>query len=157
MHKSKRIKGRSIDKASLILGLAFFCAFLFSPSNLLTQDLTHIHAYRDQHKIEYDDQIVQPQFPGGLSAWRKFIKKNANYPEISKQSDKQTTLGFWVMPDGRIDSIKVVRSINTAIDKESIRLLKLSSPWLPASRNGQTISSRQSIRVTPYYSVKSNY
>lgn len=89
------------------------------------------------------------EYPGGFSEWKKFIKKNAKYPYVPNSGAPSTILGFKVLADGKIDSIKVIRSSKLEIDTEAIRLLKLSSPWKPATLENKAISCSMSIRMFP--------
>ena len=79
-----------------------------------------------------------PQFPGGEAALLKYIRSHVNYPE---SSDSQATviLQFVVETDGSIGQAKVIRSVDEALDKEAIRVIKTLPKFTPGRQNGQPV------------------
>lgn len=79
-----------------------------------------------------------PQFPGGEAALLKYITSHLNYPE---SSDSQATviLQFVVETDGSIGQAKVIRSVDEALDKEAIRVIKSLPKFTPGYQNGQPV------------------
>ena len=147
------LKGRSIKKASLILGLAFFIATSLTQNEGMAQDFEQIEELtKAQGTICYFSPSAGD--PGGFNKWKEFIEKNSKFPYVPNPGRAATILGFKVLANGIIDSVKVIRSSNQEIDAESVRLLKLSSPWKPAMFENKAISCRMSIRIIPYHSKK---
>lgn len=79
-----------------------------------------------------------PQFPGGEAALLKYIMSHVNYPE---GSDSQATviLQFVVETDGSIGQAKVIRSVDEALDKEAIRVIKSLPKFTPGYQDGQPV------------------
>ena len=84
-----------------------------------------------------------PKFPGGDQALFMFLGKTIRYPAAAYRAGKQgvVLLSFIVQADGVIKDIKVVASQGKALDKESIRVVKLMPPWLPALSNGEPVAT----------------
>jgi TonB family protein len=75
----------------------------------------------------------QPQFPGGLEAFGKFLSANIRYPKEDRESNisGRVICSFIVEADGTLTDIKAVRSPSDAMAKEAVRVLMLSPKWQP--------------------------
>ena len=86
---------------------------------------------------------VQPEYPGGATKMREFIGRNLKYPKEARKSDVQGTViaEFWVNTDGKIERIKIIRSIGYGTDEEVIRILKKMPRWKPAQFRGKATAT----------------
>lgn len=82
-----------------------------------------------------------PEFPGGMTAWAKYLNKNLQYPAIARENEIQgrVTVSFVVEKNGEITNIKVLRGIGAGCDEEAIRVIKKSPLWKPGKQNGKTV------------------
>ncbi|QEK51646.1 energy transducer TonB [Pedobacter aquae] len=82
-----------------------------------------------------------PEFPGGMTAWAKYLNKNLQYPAIARENEIQgrVTVSFVVERNGEITNIKVLRGIGAGCDEEAIRVIKKSPLWKPGKQNGKTV------------------
>jgi TonB family protein len=83
-----------------------------------------------------------PQFPGGHDTLIHFIAKNIHYPIVSyygSHNGGKVFCQFVVEKDGNISDIAIIRSLDTAYDKEAIRVLKLLPKFIPGKQNGQVV------------------
>ena len=77
------------------------------------------------------------EFPGGLSAFSRFLSKNLRAPADLEPGVKKTVLvQFKVDIDGKISEIVILNSAGENYDKEVIRVLKKMPAWKPAVQNG---------------------
>lgn len=76
---------------------------------------------------------VTPEFPGGESALRAFIKNNMVYPvEAIKDSFQgKVYVTFIVTKTGKIENAEIARGIHPVLDKEAIRVVSLMPDWKP--------------------------
>jgi protein TonB len=81
---------------------------------------------------------VKPEFPGGITAFYKFIGANYKTPDVAGLKGK-LIVAFVVDKDGSLTDIKVLRDIGFGTGTEAVRVLKLSPKWIPAEQNGQTV------------------
>lgn len=97
-----------------------------------------------------------PQFPGGIIEFHKYVKNNQVYPILAKSSniEGKVTLSFEILADGTVNenSVKVMNSPSELLNKEAIRLITNSPPWIKATRSkeGETpirINSRTSLPI----------
>lgn len=87
-----------------------------------------------------------PSYPGGEAALAKFLQENIRYPDSAKQNGIEGTvyIEFTIDTNGVLDNFTVRRGIADypAFGEEAIRVLKLSSPWLPGKGMDKTTKVR---------------
>lgn len=82
-----------------------------------------------------------PDFPGGLEAFGRYLGKNIHYPAVARENNVQgkVYLQFVVEKDGSLTDIKVLRSLGSGTDEEAVRVLKSSPKWKPGIQNGRPV------------------
>ncbi|MEO6149206.1 MAG: TonB family protein [Mucilaginibacter sp.] len=90
-----------------------------------------------------------PEFPGGLSAFGKYLSNNIKYPAVARENNVQgrVFLTFVVEKDGALTDIKVLRSLGSGTDEEAIRVLKKSPKWKPGIQNGRPVRVQYNIPI----------
>jgi len=80
--------------------------------------------------VDYEDT---PEFQGGESALRAFIKNNMIYPlEAIKDSlQGKVYVTFVVTKTGKIENAEIARGIHPLLDNEAIRVVSLMPDWKP--------------------------
>lgn len=89
-------------------------------------------------------------FQGGdLETFRAWILQNLKYPENAAKKGIQgkVILSFVIEADGKINEIKVLRSVDSALDEEAIRVIKSSPDWMPGRHGGKTIAQQFTIPI----------
>lgn len=86
-------------------------------------------------------QIVEemPQFPGGPSAFIKWLTKNLRYPLAAKRQkiEGKVMAHFIVEPDGSVSDIRIIQSLHPACDNEARRVLTMMPKWKAGIMNKQ--------------------
>jgi len=82
-----------------------------------------------------------PEFPGGHSAFIKFLSRNLKYPGIAveKGIEGKVLISFIIEKNGRLSNIKILRGIGYGCDEEAIRVLEKSPEWKPGIQNKQKV------------------
>jgi protein TonB len=98
---------------------------------------------------------VEASYPGGESAWKKFLERNLRadapmkeVPRKTKYFEQTAICQFIVCKDGSICDIKVVNKVLASIKKEVERVIKLSGNWVPAQQDGRTVKAYRKQPVT---------
>ena len=75
-----------------------------------------------------------PAFPGGDEQLFKFIFQNLQYPSIcgDAQIQGKVILRFVVKANGEIGKVEVIRSVDSVLDREAIRVVKMLPSFVPA-------------------------
>lgn len=94
-----------------------------------------------QKKPEIEAISSDPEFPGGMSAWIRFLQRNLQVPAELEAGDHKTVLvRFEVAVDGKVTGFEVLQSAGKSYDNEVIRALKKMPQWKPALQNGYPVS-----------------
>ena len=108
----------------------------------------------DEPKVEeqkvFDVVEQMPEFPGGQAELLKWISEHIKYPAVAEENGIQgrVVATFVVERDGSVTDVKVVRSIDPALDKEAIRVLKQMPKWIPGKQNGSAVRVKYTVPVT---------
>ncbi len=76
----------------------------------------------------------KPKFQGGdQNDFTKWVFNNIVYPEIAKENGVQgrVYLQFTVDKDGSVKNVKVLRGVDSSLDKEAVRVVSSSPKWEP--------------------------
>ena len=76
----------------------------------------------------------KPKFQGGdQNDFTKWVFNNIVYPEIAKENGVQgrVILQFTVDKDGSVKNVKVLRGVDSSLDKEAVRVVSSSPKWEP--------------------------
>ncbi len=82
-----------------------------------------------------------PEFPGGMEAFSKFLRKNLRYPHQAQEAEVggKVFVSFIVEKDGQLTDIKIVRGIGHGCDEEAERVLSKSPQWKPGLQNSTPV------------------
>jgi periplasmic protein TonB len=92
----------------------------------------------------YTKAYIEASFPGGDSAWLKFLNHNLKYPDDAVNNEIHGTVivKFLVDTAGNISDIKAISGpTKGGLREESVRVITLSGKWIPAQQNGHAIQS----------------
>lgn len=89
-------------------------------------------------------QLVEekPSFNGGdANEFSKWVNSRLVYPEIAKENGVQgrVTLQFTVNADGSVSNVKVLRGVDSALDKEAVRVVSSSPKWKPGKQRDRAV------------------
>jgi len=89
----------------------------------------------------YTKVDVNPEFPGGLDGFYRFLGKNIRYPVEAREQYIQGTvvITFIVDENGAPGAFLVARSVRSDMDQEAIRVLRSSPKWKPGLYEGKPV------------------
>ncbi|CAM3605411.1 hypothetical protein FSS13T_21430 [Flavobacterium saliperosum S13] len=93
---------------------------------------------------------VQPQYPGGISAFLKTVGKNFKTPEVDEGiKTLQVMVYFVIEKDGSLSNIRVTRDPGYSLGKEATRVLNnMKTKWSPGYKNGQPVRTAYNLPIT---------
>ena len=103
--------------------------------------------YIGDEEEEEGDIVYRPdkvaQFPGGMESLKSFLQKNICYPPkaIEKGINGIVVVKFHVNKHGDISDVEVVRSIDSLLDSEAVRVVTSMPRWIPAEWHGKAARS----------------
>ena len=94
----------------------------------------------------------EAEFPGGQTAWIKYLTANLNadIPIIKKAKNGTYTVivRFIVNKDGSISNIKAETNHGHGMEKEVVRVIKAGPNWVPAIQDGRKVRAYRRQPVT---------
>ena len=84
----------------------------------------------------------KPSFMGGdANAFSKWVNERLVYPEIAKENgvSGRVTLQFTVNTDGSVSNVKVLRGVDSSLDKEAVRVVSMSPKWTPGKQRDRAV------------------
>ena len=92
---------------------------------------------------------TMPYFPGGQELLLKYLAANIKYPASAVKAKKQgrVIVTFIVQKDGSITHAKIVRSIDSELDAEALRVVKGMPKWTPGTQFGKPVSVKYTLPV----------
>ncbi len=87
---------------------------------------------------------IESSYPGGSSAWMRYLNKTFRYPEEAQANEIQGTVvvQFIVDKEGNVSDVEVVSGpTGGGLRDEAIRVIKKSGKWEPAVQNGRKVKS----------------
>ena len=98
----------------------------------------------------YDVVEQMPCFPGGYQKMHEFIEKNLHYPKECAENGIQgrVIIAFVVERSGKLTNIRVVKSVNPALDKEALRIVNLMPKWIPGRQSYKEVRVKYIIPIS---------
>lgn len=93
---------------------------------------------------------TSPEFPGGKLALTKYLSANIRYPESARQNniEGKAVVRFVVCKDGSLCEGTIVKSVDSSIDKEVLRVVTAMPKWKPGTQNGEAVRVFYTLPVT---------
>jgi TonB family protein len=85
-----------------------------------------------------------PEYRFGLEGLKQYFDKHLVYPKEAKKKNIQGTVyvSFIVDSSGVLHDFIVREGVGYGCDEEAVRLLKGTSPWIPARKEGRPVAMR---------------
>lgn len=89
----------------------------------------------------FESVEIQPEPPGGMAAFRKWIGENYQYPSGAIDAGVKGTVqvSFVVEKDGSLTDVKVVRDLSYGTGDAAKKLLAKAKKWSPGIQNGRPV------------------
>ena len=89
----------------------------------------------------YDIVEQMPSFPGGLTALMNYLRTNTRYPAAAQKAgiEGRVIVFFIVEPNGSVSNVEIVRSVDTDLDQEALRVVRQMPKWKPGKQDGSTV------------------
>lgn len=124
-----------------------FVLFIFSiAATLLHAQVPTIQPGAPNDTNIYRFTEVMPKFPGGDSAFTKFLTDSLRYPKAEKKHKVQGTvyISFVIEKDGSISHLVVERGVENGpgLSEEAIRVFSSMPKWEPGTINGKPVRTK---------------
>jgi len=94
------------------------------------------------------DQL--PEFMGGHQGLMNYLTSNLKYPAKARENniEGRVIVKFVVCTDGSLCNEEIVRSIDSDMDQEVLRVVKAMPNWKPGKQNGVPVKTYYTLPVT---------
>ena len=105
---------------------------------------------KEEETKVFDVVEQMPSYPGGQSALFEYLNKSIKYPVVAEENGIQgrVIVSFIVERDGSITDVKVVKSVDSSLDKEAKRVVQSMPRWIPGKQNGSAVRVKYTLPVT---------
>ena len=97
----------------------------------------------DEESVPFQLVEEKPTFNGGdANEFSKWVNEHLEYPETAKENGIQgrVTLQFTVKADGSVSNVKVLRGVDSSLDKEAVRVVSSSPKWKPGRQRDNAVN-----------------
>lgn len=103
--------------------------------------------YNGEKVYEVVDKM--PIYPGGEKAMLQFLAQNIKYPVKAQEAGTQgrVHVAFTVDKKGNMAQFEVVRSVDSLLDAEALRVVSLMPKWTPGSKGGKNVNVRYTLPI----------
>lgn len=83
-----------------------------------------------------------PTYPGGITALYRYLQLKMRYPADAQRMRLEGTVhvSFTVDVNGMIRDVKVVKGLDTMLDKEAVYLVSTMPRWKPGRQDGKNVA-----------------
>jgi len=119
----------------------------FLPPKVTDKEIVEEEKMPTIEEVKQNDtgaETIEAEYPGGLEAMMKFLRKNMKYPAVARRMGVEGAVyvSFVIDREGNISDIQIVKGISAECDKEALRVVKLMPLWKPGKQNGKAVRSR---------------
>jgi periplasmic protein TonB len=105
----------------------------------------------DENKI-FEKVEVEAAFPGGESAWRKFLERNLRADVATENGAPAGQYTVWVQfvvdKEGNVSDVKALTTHGYGMEDEAVRVIKKGPQWKPAIQNGRNVKAYRKQPIT---------
>ncbi|ROT18060.1 TonB family protein [Muribaculaceae bacterium Isolate-110 (HZI)] len=104
----------------------------------------------DTDEVEIYNVVEQmPEFPGGQAALLKFIGDNLKYPkEMVGCFQGSVGVRFYVDTLGHVCDPQIVRGLDSALDREVLRVVRLFPDFIPGQHEGRKVNVYMNLPIS---------
>ncbi|WP_431243805.1 energy transducer TonB [Flavobacterium sp. P21] len=117
---------------------------------IMANEDTHKNKIQKEQEKEItaaiNDVERQPEFPGGILEFYKFVGKNFKTP--ADKIEGKIIVEFMIETDGSLSEFQVIKDLGFGVGDEAIRVLKLSPKWNPGIQKGQPVRVLYTLPIT---------
>jgi len=109
-------------------------------------------AAAEDYDKEFKTVQIEAKFPGGNSAWQKYLERNLNsnvpVDNGAPPANYTVIVSFLVDKQGNISEVQALNDPGYGTAQEAVRVIKKGPAWTPAVQNGRNVIYRQKQSIT---------
>ncbi|MEX1241936.1 MAG: TonB family protein [Cyclobacteriaceae bacterium] len=146
--QAKNVSPWKLGALSALFALLFTVFACSEDPNKNTQEIGS-----ESNKLEGDIFTIverQPEFEGGIGAFRSYIMNEIKYPLQARQAgvEGQVDVQFVVGKDGSLSDVRAIKGIGAGCDAEAVRVMQNAPRFKPGTQNGKPVFVRMVVPIT---------
>jgi protein TonB len=111
--------------------------------------IKEVEIIEEKADVIFDVVETQPNPPGGMSGWNKYLSDNLKYPTQARRMGVEGTVivVFVINTDGSIQDVEVLRGIGGGCDEEAVKIVKGAPKWEPGKQRGKAVRTRMRLPI----------
>ncbi|MFZ4262626.1 energy transducer TonB [Sphingobacterium sp. HJSM2_6] len=99
--------------------------------------------------LDFISVQVQPEYPGGIEAFRKFVQSNLVYPQSAIEAGVKgvVQVSFVIDKNGAITELNIDKDLSHGIGQAAVTAIKKAKKWEPAIQNGRKVPVKYSLPI----------
>jgi periplasmic protein TonB len=91
----------------------------------------------------------EPEYPGGITAFNSYIKRNLHYPDAARLMciNGKVYVSFVVDRDGRVTNVTALNCIGAGCESEAVRVVQRSKSWKPGTQHGRAVAVNYTVPI----------
>lgn len=140
MMKSKKSTRLSVLKYTLVVPVIAITTLAFNSREIKTTPEKTIQLQHTDEVYEKVDKM--PVFNGGQEGLMKYLVNEIKYPKQSQKDNVQgkVFIEFIVAKDGSVKDVKILKPVDSLLDKEATRVISGMPNWTPGEHKGKKVS-----------------
>jgi len=125
--------------------------------NLYTDSLgnTYLSDKTPSNKVLHTNKMIfnvvddMPKYPGGDEALRDYLQSSIEYPDVAIESniEGKVYVSFVVDTNGAVKYARVIRGVDTNLDKEALRVVNNMPTWIPGKQKGVPVNVNYTVPI----------
>lgn len=131
-----------------------FADFSSEPDDGLEIDFSQPIFQPKENDADKTDEIfiaveIMPEFPGGKQALISYLANNVKYPLIAQENGikGKVYVSFVIDELGNINDVDLLRGVDSALDKEALRVVRGMPKWKPGKQAGKAVKVRYTVPI----------
>jgi hypothetical protein len=91
---------------------------------------------------------TKADYPGGINNFYQFLVNELKLPKEAENPKGRIIVSFVIEKDGSLSSFEFPKNIDSKVETEISRVLKLSPKWHPGEQNGKKIRIKYSLPIS---------
>jgi TonB family protein len=93
-------------------------------------------------KVPYIDFNIMPEFPGKEDGLMMYLSRSIKHPKAPNggQNFGRVIIDFIITKEGKVDEVKVRKSVSQELDNEAIRVIQSMPKWKPGLMDGMPVN-----------------
>lgn len=104
---------------------------------------------KDTNSDVFISTEINPSYPGGYDALKKYLMSTIQYPEDAKKKgiEGKVYMQFTVSKNGKVKDVIVKRGVDAALDKEALRVVNSFGKWEPGIQGGKPVDAQITLPI----------